>query len=255
MGSKKINEPSIKLKHLGLISTENVDFKPILFDNYRYNRWKFWKIFELVRFTKQLTLKINEVRQMDFKKVDEVEGCLIKRPENIDLISFEAMIEIQQFIEGADTENENIETLISNVIAMACFSANYSKDFDIEGEDYKNFLKAVLNTDLVQMMGLYQWVTVALNESSEYWNKRFEEVNVEDKDYAQAGGNLLNQFNVLNTIKSTANDFNITYKEALQMSYGMTQANSLSKATASFVQHNMEKIIEARMKREQGKKK
>lgn len=251
MGKRKQIIPSIKLKHLGLISTEQVDIKPILFDNYRYNKWKVWKIFELIRFTKDLTFKINEVRQMDFSKAEEIESCSIKRPKTIDIISFAAMIELNQFIENADTEKDGIETLISNVIAMACFSANVSGDFDTEDVSYQKFLNTVLNSDLVEMMGLYQWISDALNASSEYWSQRFGEVEVEDKDYMQAGGKRMNQFNVLNTIKSTATDFNISYKEALQMSYGMTQANSLSKATAAFVQNNMEKIIEARMKREQ----
>lgn len=254
MGKRKQIIPSIKLKHLGLISTEQVDIKPILFDNYRYNKWKVWKIFELIRFTKDLTFKINEVRQMDFSKAEEIESCSIKRPKTIDIISFAAMIELNQFIENADTEKDGIETLISNVIAMACFSANVSGDFDTEDVSYQKFLNTVLNSDLVEMMGLYQWISDALNASSEYWSQRFGEVEVEDKDYMQAGGKRMNQFNVLNTIKSTATDFNISYKEALQMSYGMTQANSLSKATAAFVQNNMEKIIEARMKREQGLK-
>lgn len=254
MGKRKQIIPSIKLKHLGLISTEQVDIKPILFDNYRYNKWKVWKIFELIRFTKDLTFKINEVRQMDFSKAEEIESCSIKRPKTIDIISFAAMIELNQFIENADTEKDGIETLISNVIAMACFSANVSGDFDTEDVSYQKFLNTVLNSDLVEMMGLYQWISDALNASSEYWSQRFGEVEVEDKDYMQAGGKKMNQFNVLNTIKSTATDFNISYKEALQMSYGMTQANSLSKATAAFVQNNMEKIIEARMKREQGLK-
>lgn len=254
MGKGKQIIPSIKLKHLGLISSEQVDFKPILFDNYRYNKWKFWKIFELIRFTKDLTLRVNEVRQMDFSKAEEVEGCPIEKPKSIDIIPFASMIELNQFIENADTDKDGIETLIANVIAMACFSANVSTDFDTESTEYQKFLNAVLNSDLVQMMGLYQWITEALNKSSEYWTERFKDVEVIDKDYMQAGGDRMNQFNVINTIKSTATDFNISYKEALQMSYGMTQANSLSKATASFVQHNMEKIIEARMKRESSNK-
>ena len=56
---------SIKLKFLSVVSSERVDTGLIIKDLMTYNRWKFWKIFSLVRFLRDLTIKINEIRAMD----------------------------------------------------------------------------------------------------------------------------------------------------------------------------------------------
>jgi len=245
---------SIKLKFLSVVSAEKVDTGLIIKDLITYNRWKFWKIFSLVRFLRALTTKINEVRAMDFKEVEETIDCKVKRPENIDLIPFAAMIELQQYFGNVEGESKKIETLVSNVIALVCYSQNRTKDFDSSSEDYKEFLQEVLDSDLVEMMGIYKWIEKAIELSSSQWNERFKDVETVNKDYDSAGGSRMDQFNVLTTIKNTALDFNIPYTEAMLLPYGMTQANSLSKATANHIQEVMSKIIEARMKQERAQK-
>jgi hypothetical protein len=245
---------SIKLKFLSTVSAEKVDTGLIIKDLITYNRWKFWKIFSLVRFLRALTTKINEVRAMDFKEVEETIDCKVKRPENIDLIPFAAMIEVQQYFGNVEGESKKIETLVSNVIALVCYSQNRTKDFDSSSEDYKEFLQEVLDSDLVEMMGIYKWIEKAIEASSSQWNERFKDVETVNKDYDSAGGSRMDQFNVLTTIKNTALDFNIPYTEAMLLPYGMTQANSLSKATANHIQEVMSKIIEARMKQERAQK-
>lgn len=250
----KTTEISIKLKFLSVVSAKKVDTRLIIKDLITYNRWKFWKIFSLIRFLNALTAKINEIREMDFKEVREVKDCKIKRPQNIDLIPFASMIEVQQYFGNVEGSSEKIENLVSNVISLVCYSQNKEKDFDSSSEDYKEFLQEVLDSDLVEMMAIYKWIEKALEASSSQWNERFKDVETVNKDYDSAGGSRMDQFNVLTTIKNTAIDFNIPYTEAMLMSYGMTQANSLSKATANHIQEIMSKIIEARMIQERAKK-
>lgn len=240
----------IKLKFLGVVSAPEVDSTPIIKDSITYNRWKFWKVFSLIKFLRELSLKINEIRQMDFKDTPENKECRIKRPQNIDLIPFSAMIEVQQYFGNTEGSEVDIEELVCNVISLVCYSTNNSQDFDSSSESYKEFKEYVSNSDLVHMMGLFKWIEESLTKSTALWGERFKEIQTIDKDYEAAGGSRMEQFNVLNTIKSTATDFNVPYKEAMLLPYGMTQANSLAKATSNHIQGIMTKIVEARMKQE-----
>lgn len=245
----------IKLKFLGVVSAPEVNTTPIIKDSITYNRWKFWKVFSLIKFLQKLAVKINEIRQMDFKDTPENSECRVKRPQSIDLIPFSAMIEVQQYFGNTEGSKVGIEELITNVISLACYSANSSEDFDSNSKLYQEFKDFVSNSDLIHMMGLYRWIENSLTTSSNMWSERFKEVQTIDKDYESAGGNRMEQFNVLNTIKSTATDFNITYKEAMLLPYGMTQANSLAKATSNHIQGIMTKIVETRMKQERAQSK
>lgn len=243
----------IKLKFLGLISTKQVDFRPIIKDSISYNRWKFWKIFSLIKFIKQITAEINFIRQQDFKNTIVSDNCPIKRPIDIDHIPFIAMIELQQLFGNTDSDSIPIEQLISKSIAIVCFSSNNKEDYDSDSIEFKKFHERILEEDLIEMMSVFKWIEKILDESSSAWEINFFEVEIEDRDYEAAGGSRMNQFNVLMTIKNTCTDFNIPYKDALLMPYGMTQANSLSKATQAHVQDTMSKIIEARMKQERAR--
>jgi hypothetical protein len=249
-----ITKIAIKLRFLETVSAENVDTSLIIRDTITYNRWKFWKIFGLIRFIRALTAEINEIRQMDFKDAGESVECIIKRPQNIDLIPFSAMIELQQYFGNTEGSKESIQDLVANVIALACYSENNEESYDSSSKQYAIFLQSVLDSDLIHMMGLYKWIEKAVTTSSSQWGDRFQEIQTIDKDYEAAGGSRMDQFNVLNTIKNSAIDFNVTYKEAMLLPYGMTQANSLSKATASHIQDLMSKIIETRMKQERAQK-
>lgn len=239
----------LKLKHLDAISKENVDFKPILKDFISYNRWKFWKIFSFIKSIKNITNEIDMLRNIDFKKIDEYTDCRIKKPDGVDSIPFIAMIELQQLF-GSDVNEKDMGDLMIDTISLACYSANRKEDFDSESESYLEFKKYVSETNLLHAVGLYKWIEREIDKSSLDWQQRFFNVEVEDKDYEAAGGSRMNQFNVLMTIKNTCIDFNIPYKEALLMPYGMTQANSLSKATQAHVQDTMSKIIESRMRQQ-----
>lgn len=239
--------PQIRLRHLDYISQPKVDLKTIFKDVLVYNRWKFWRIFAFIKQVRQLSKIIEEYRNIDVKKVEEVENFSIKRPSSIDEIPLIAMLELRGLFDK-DVEETPIGELIIHTITIACFNANYNKDFDINSKEFKEFKRTVEDSDLLSSMGLYRWISEAVDESSKEWQRAFFDVEVIDKDFIQAGGNMLEKFNVLATIKNTARDFNVTFDQAQQYSYGLTQANSLEAATRAKIQANMTDISEARMR-------
>jgi hypothetical protein len=64
----------------------------------------------------------------------------------------------------------------------------------------------------------------------------------------QSGVGALQQFTILNTIKTLCTDFNVDYDEAWQMSYALTQTNSYAKATYDHVHENLRILKEHKMK-------
>ena len=73
-------------------------------------------------------------------------------------------------------------------------------------------------------------------------------VEVVDKNLASVGGDALHQFNVINTIKSICNDFNVSEKEAWHISYNLAMTNSYSKAYEGYLQDQIRIKQEAKMK-------
>jgi hypothetical protein len=238
-----------KLRFLDQICEEKVDFNKIMKEVYTYNRWKFWKIFDFIRFFRKMQAQIEEIKQIDPKKARVNEESLIKKPQNVDNITFIAMMELQTLL-GKDNSEEKIGQLMTEIISIVCFSSNNEQDFDIDSIEFKNFREKILDENLFDMLGLYNWIDSSLEQSELNWKKLFFEVEFPDKDYSSAGGEGMNQFNVINTIKSICTDFNLKFNEALQFDYGLTQINSLSKAKQAHIQHLMTKIAEDRMKRQ-----
>lgn len=78
-------------------------------------------------------------------------------------------------------------------------------------------------------------------------------VQVIDKDLESVGADM-SQFNVLNTIKSNCEDFNVSEKEAWGISYNLTMTNNYSKAYTSYIQEQIrikqEAKIEARRQKQ-----
>lgn len=240
----------LRLKHLDIISKDSISYKDLAKDLLNYNRWKFWKIFSFIREMEELNKHIAEVRSLDILKVEESPDCEVNRPDTIDEITLIAMLELQGLFDR-DVDNIEVGELIAQTISITCYSANISGDFDLQSEEFLNFKQKVYDLDLVHAMGLYHWISATFNESYDGWNKAFFEVEIQNPEYDQAGGQMLNKFNVLGTIKTTCADFNTDYKGALQMTYGITQANSLMRATNAFVESRMSDIAEARMRSQQ----
>lgn len=244
-----------KLKHLDIIAEEKVNYFVLIKEVSGFDKWRFWKVFHFIKSFKKIHAQVTNLRNIDLKNITEFPDCEIKRPENIDLIPFTAMIELQLLFGNQNSPDREIGDLMTETIAMACFSSNYNIPFDSDSEYFRLFKERVGNSNMLHMIGLYKWIDSAVSESSKFWERSFFEVEVVDRDYELAGGAKMNQFNVLMTIKNTCNDFNVPYKEALQMPYGMTQANSLAKATQGHIQHIMSQSIEARMRSEREKNK
>lgn len=237
----------LKLKHLDAISKEKINYSVLAKDLLKYNRWKFWQMFSFVKKMEELHKHITEVRGLDFSNLEENELCTIKRPNEIDELPLIAMLELQGLFDR-DVEEIGIGELIIQTISISCFSSNSSSKFDLSSKEFIDFRHKVSESDLVYSMGLYQWINTAFNQSSQEWNKAFFEVEIINNEYDQAGGKMMEKFNVLATIKNTCQDFNMDYYSAMQIPYGIVQATGLMKATAGYIESKMSDIAEARMR-------
>lgn len=238
--------PKVKLKHLALMSAASPDYKEIMTEvvgyknNWLTRKWKFVKEFKVAF---QIT---NEMRNVDPSTLTWTESCPINKPANVDFISFQAMMEVQALV-GKIQSVDDMSEVIAQTIAVICFSENHEGDYESDGVKFKAFREKILNESFIEMFGLYNWIMKDLQRSTDDWNERFFSVEIEDKDYSQAGGERMGQFNVITTIKAICEDFNLPFKEAWQLSYNLVQTNSYAKATSHHIQDNMRIIKEARM--------
>lgn len=239
----------LKLKHLEALLKDRIDYASLMVDIYGYkNNWLGKKLmfFKLFSKTYDLIEKVKEINPKNIK-LDPV-SCKIKYPENIDTITFAAMMEIHALMDS-ETDRD-IGDLMAEQIALACYSENNEGKFDRDTIAFQNFKRLIEDSPAISMIGLYNHIYKQIVDSSLMWEERFLSVEVEDKDYENAGGHRMKQFNVLSTIKDICADFNVNYDEAWQVSYALTQTNSYAKATYSHIQKRMADIKEERMKRD-----
>tara|TARA_R110002050_G_scaffold6310_2_gene26322 strand:+ start:2511 stop:3269 length:759 start_codon:yes stop_codon:yes gene_type:complete len=240
-------KPFIKLKHLGVIGADNVDWAQAMLDIVGYrNNW-FSKKYRFVKHFKTVFAMIQDIRKTDVSTVEWTEDCPIVKPANIDFISFQAMMELQALLDGG-LEEENLSDNISKTIAIACFSACMDMDYDSNSEEFKQFQIYVLEQPIVEMFGLYNWITDSITESAKMWSERFLSVEVLDADYEQANGSRMAQFSVILSVKAMCKEFNIPFKDAWQLSYNLVQTNSYANATSGKIQDDMRILKEAKMK-------
>lgn len=233
-----------KLKHLPLILSEKIDYAKLMLEVGEFkDTWLNRRIAFIKNFNKTYSL-IEEVKNINPQEIELDKDCKIKLPSHIDDITFIAMMELNTIL------NSNIEVkeMLGDVIAISCFSENYKVDFDIDSNIYKDFRKQVDETPVVEIFGLYNEIVKKLKESKTKWDKAFLEVEVFDADFDLAGGRLMSKFNVINSIKTICQDFNLTYDKAWQMPYSLVQTNSLAKATQTNIQNELSKIKENKMK-------
>lgn len=190
---------------------------------------------------------ISDARLVNPKSIELPDECLINKPNTIDNISFRAMMELKSYF-GTYIEGSDFGEFMAHIISIVCYQENCSGDYNSNSIKFDNLKFKILNSPIWEMIGIYNWVEKSIIETSEEWNNRFLSVEIEDKDYEQAGGNRMAQFNVMNTIKTLCSDFNCSYDQAWQMSYALTQTNSYAKATQSHIQDNMRIIKESKMK-------
>lgn len=237
----------LKLKHLETLLADRVDYASLMVDIYGYkNSWLGKKFMFLRLFNKTFNL-IESIKNIDPKKlILDPAGYSIKYPEDIDVISFSAMMEIHMLVDSP--QEGDLGDMMAQLIALACYSENREGKFDSESLEFKEFKQYILNSPALSMIGLYNHLYDAVEVSSKIWQERFQSVHVEDKDYDNAGGDRMSQFNVITTIKNSCRDFNVTYEEAWQISYVVTQTNSYARATEAHIQKKMSEIKEDRMR-------
>jgi len=197
----------------------------------------FNEVFELVEQTKQQNISLIGLN----RNID------IKVPANIDGITYKAMMELQ-----AMSENDgDIQDYIATVVTKVCYSENYDEDYSTNNDNYTILREKILNSPLVDMMGVYNWTITSLRESNKHWKERFLSVQVTDADYSQADAGAMAQFNVIRTVKNLCKDFNVDYYQAWQLSYALTQTSAYDSATESHVQDKLRKLKEVKMRAQQ----
>lgn len=239
-------EGYIKLKDLENVSSHNVDMSKIMVDSYGF---KNSGVFRSLRFTRcfhKVFADVNKVRGVDVSKV-ELKECSINVPENIEMIPYAAMMNIHTLLSN---NNLILSELVANIVASACFSSNVKQPFESECIYYSWFVKKVLNQPILEMFGIYNWVVKAIKDSGEKWDKLFFSVEVEDQDYKIADNGRGAQFNVINTIKKTCQDFNVTEKMAWQMPFMIVQVNNYEGASKAYTQYQMSKLKEIKFRAE-----
>tara|TARA_R110000796_G_scaffold59008_5_gene135954 strand:- start:7519 stop:8265 length:747 start_codon:yes stop_codon:yes gene_type:complete len=246
-----INENILRLKDIENIGSENPDYSIIMSEVIGYKKQWFFRKKKFADAFKKAHHLIMQSRKINPKDVLIKDGIKIKKPNDVDNISFRAMMELQSHF-GSYTPDLDFGVFVALIISIVCYQENCEGDYDSDSEKFLSFKGKVLDMPIWDMVGLYNWVEASLFESDKKWNQRFHSVNVEDKDYEQAGGHRMSQFNVITTIKSICLDFNCSYKKAWQMSYALSQTNSYGKATQNHIQDQMRQIKEAKMKSSRG---
>ncbi|AGO49021.1 hypothetical protein Phi13:1_gp010 [Cellulophaga phage phi13:1] len=236
----------IKLKHLSQIAQPNFVPRDLI---KLVLGWKTTNVIKEFIFRKKIIKAFDIILAARQLKTDEIEmtDCQIKLPSMIDAITFKAMMELQSMM-TSDDDSVGIENVIAKIIAIATFSANHEQDFDSSCIEFQHFEIDILDSDLEQMLGLYNWILKQLDQSNKDWSNRFLSVELVDEDYQKSGGSRMNQFNVITTLKNICSDFNVTFDQAWQMQYAITQTNSYSKATYNHIQDQMRQLKEAKMK-------
>lgn len=240
----------VKLRHLDLLVAPEPDYAEAMSQVYGYkNNW-FTRKWNFIKKFKSAYVMVNTMRGMDPSKLELPEKPSITMPPNIDFITFQAMMELQAHLNQGIDEKQPSEA-IAKTIAIACFQSHYDLEkYDSDSMRFKDFVTWILNQSYLEMMPIFNAITKALEESVTTWNERFFSVEVTDEDYDQAGGSRMGQFNVLTTIKSLCEDFNVNYIDAWQISYNFVQTNSYAKATQYHIQEQMQRLKEIKMKQQ-----
>ena len=241
----------LRLRDLNNIAREKPDYSIIMKEILGFKNRKIGRRFVFGRMFRMAFHLVKRGQELDLTKCEVNPESKIKVPNNIDSISFKAMMELQSVM--ATPNSEDVVSVIAEIITIVTYSVNTGKSYRIDNILHQDFREKVLNQPLEDMMGLYNWIIKSAAESKAMWEERFFSVQVIDEEYEEAGGDRMSQFNVINTIKSLCRDFNCTESEAWQKSYGLSQTNSYAIATSRHIEDNMRQAKELKMKRERQK--
>lgn len=237
---------SVKLKHLEYFTEHGVDIPKVMTEILGYTNKGVLRYFRFTGIYNRAVKLSEEVLKIDIEKIGLQPSSNIKRPTSIDYLSFRARMELESYM--LNPNNDEAYSLIAMTVAIATYGSNIGGVYDSDSISFKRYKERIMNQPILCMLGLFNWVKSSINESNIKWSQLFKDVEDTDPDFLQAGGHMMDRFNVLNTIKAVCTEFNVTYDEAWQMSYIITQTSSLSNATSAFLQSRMSKIKENRMK-------
>jgi hypothetical protein len=238
----------IRLKDLELVAAKEVDIPKIMKEIYGYKNKGVFRAIRLRKLFPKVFSQVNEIRALNVTDIVYNDTCSIKKPKNIDRITYSAMMRLNSIISDGDRV---LSEVIADIIATTCFSEHFPKiDFDSDSMEFKEFKNVVSNSPLKEMFGLYNTIHIELKELNESWQEKFFSVEVKDEDYEKAGGQRMNQFNVINTIKKVCLDFNVTDNEAWQKPFFLVQVNNYEAASKAYTQDQMSKLKEIKMRSE-----
>ena len=235
-----------KLKHLNDIANEDINYKELMAELIGYRDNWYNRLYHFIKSYKKIQTLVTIISGLRLANIKLNPKCEIKLPEHIDFITFSAMMKVQMLI--TNPGERNTPELICELISLVCFSANSKSDFDTDSLPYIGFKNRVWNSSLIDTVGLYNHINRELVTSTKKWQELFMSVEVTDKDYDEAGGQRMNQFNVITTIERLCQAFNYTEEQAWQVSYALSQTHSYKNATYSHIQNEMTLIKERKMK-------
>lgn len=239
----------LKLKHVDVLAEVDEskrDLSSLMLDVFDWKYTFFGKKKKFLDLAKKSHDLAVEVSQMDYKEIEVNENSHIVKPGNIDAISYLAMLDL--IAEKSKGYEESLALHIASVNAIATYEENKISKYSIASKSFERYRDSLLDQNMFDMIGLFNWVTESLSVSSKNWNERFMSVEVRDKYLDSVGGSALNQFNVVNTIKSICNDFNVSEKDAWYISYNLVMTNNYSKAYEGYLQDQIRIKREAEMK-------
>lgn len=242
----------MKLKHIDFIHEDGrVDVEELFHAIYGKKKTLIGNKWIQLRRLKEYSATLKEVMNTDLLQIKLKESMKLKLPKNIDSISFRAMTELRGYTEKSD--RSHLSMFISNVICISIFSANTNVDYLSSGIQFKSLRSKILEIDLFEAFGMFNWINDQVAQSDKKWNERFSSVEIKDPNYVAAKGDRMHQFNTLNTLKSLCADFNVTMDKAWQIQYGVVMSNNYSKATRGHIQDGVRKLKEAEFEKKRKK--
>lgn len=239
----------LKLKHVDVLAEVDEskrDLSSLMLDVFDWKYTFFGKRKKFLDLAKKSHDLAVEVSQIDYKEIKVNDNSHIVKPGNIDAISYLAMLDLLG--EKSEGSGESLALHIANVNAIATYEENKDSKYSVASKSFERYRDSLLELNLFDMVGLFNWIIEALESSSKTWNERFMSVEVRDKHLDAVGGSALHQFNVVNTIKSICSDFNVSEKEAWYISYNLVMTNNYSKAYEGYLQDQIRIKREAEMK-------
>ena len=240
----KVRVNDIKLKHLDQLTCDKIDYKYLMEDIMQFkSTWWNINIMFKTRF-QQLYRIIKAIEKIDISTLSATSNCKITFDKDVDKLTYQKRIEIEQ-LRASDVD---ISTMICKVIGITCFDKVHSAKFDSGSPLFEKWCNHIQNQPLVEMIGLYNDIIKAIDKSNLLWAKLFSQVAIIDNDYEQANGHtFMARFDLLNIIKKTIDDFNVTYEQAFVMEYRIIRSNALLSASQQYVGQQMADIKQKRM--------